>query len=286
MAAKRLPEPGASKPARSVRATSVQTIDRVSFLLEVLAQAPAGISLGELAVRVRLPKGTAHRLLSSLAFFGFARQDPESKKYFLGYKVVELGQRVLNQLDLRRDARPFLMDLAEKTRETIHLVLLDRNEILYLDRVEADEDLRVLRTGSKIGTRTTAHSSAVGKVLLAHLPGGPLEEFFRQKGLPPKTPQTITNQTDFRRHLQRVREQGYAVDDEENEEGVRCVAAPIRNERGEVVAAISISGPSIRMTPKLIRESLSREVGKTALRISAKLGFSLSPGAEGLPRRA
>lgn len=286
MAAKRLPEPGASKPARSVRATSVQTIDRVSFLLEVLAQAPAGISLGELAARVRLPKGTAHRLLSSLAFFGFARQDPESKKYFLGYKVVELGQRVLNQLDLRRDARPFLMDLAEKTRETIHLVLLDRNEILYLDRVEADEDLRVLRTGSKIGTRTTAHSSAVGKVLLAHLPGGPLEEFLRQKGLPSKTPQTITNQTDFRRHLQRVREQGYAVDDEENEEGVRCVAAPIRNERGEVVAAISISGPSIRMTPKLIRESLSREVRTTALRISAKLGFFLSPGAEALPRRA
>ncbi|NWF55742.1 MAG: IclR family transcriptional regulator [Syntrophaceae bacterium] len=273
MAAKKTRKKEGRKPLLPIRSSPVQTIDRVSLLLEVLAQAPAGISLGELAARVRLPKGTTHRLLSSLAFFGFARQDPESKKYFLGYKVVELGQRVLNQLDLRREARPFLMDLAEKTRETVHLVLLDRQEVLYLDRVEADEDLRVLRTGSKIGTRTTAHSSAVGKVLLAHLPGGQFEDFIRQKGLPCKTPKTITNPNDLRRHLRMVRDLGYAVDDEENEEGVRCVAAPLRDESGAVVAAISISGPSVRMTPKLIRDSLNREVREAALKISAKLGF-------------
>jgi DNA-binding IclR family transcriptional regulator len=273
MAAKKPRKEEGQKPLLPIRSSPVQTIDRVSLLLEVLAQAPAGISLGELAARVRLPKGTTHRLLSSLAFFGFARQDPESKKYFLGYKVVELGQRVLNQLDLRREARPYLMDLAEKTRETVHLVLLDRQEVLYLDRVEADEDLRVLRTGSKIGTRTTAHSSAVGKVLLAHLRGGQFEDFIRQKGLPRKTPKTITNPNDLRRHLRMVRDLGYAVDDEENEEGVRCVAAPLRDESGAVVAAISISGPSVRMTPKLIRDSLNREVREAALKISAKLGF-------------
>src|SRR5512136_1066666 len=104
----------------------VQTIERASSLLDILGESSQGIALGELSAKIKLPKGTTHRLLSSLSYFGFVRQDPKTRNYLLGFKWIELGQLVLSQLDLRREAEPFLKDLAEKTKETVHLVFLDR----------------------------------------------------------------------------------------------------------------------------------------------------------------
>jgi len=251
----------------------VQTIERASSILDILGQSPQGISIRELSSKIKLPKGTIHRLLSSLSYFGYVRQDPKTRNYLLGFKLVELGNLLLNQLDLRKEAEPFLKDLAERTKETVHMVLLDRNEVVYIDKVETDQHTSGLRMASRVGLRNPAHSSAVGKVLLAHFSEEELNNFTKEKGLLKRTENTITDPGRLREHLSIVRAQGYAIDDEENEKGIRCVAAPIYNEVGKPVAAMSISGPAFRITKKVIQESLKKEVMETALKISQRLGF-------------
>jgi DNA-binding IclR family transcriptional regulator len=251
----------------------VQTIDRASSILDILGQSPHGISIRELSSKIKLPKGTIHRLLSSLSYFGYVRQDPKTRNYLLGFKLVELGNLLINQLDLRKEAEPFLKDLAERTKETVHMVLLDRNEVVYIDKVETDQHTSGLRMASRVGLRNPAHSSAVGKVLLAHFSEEELNNFTKEKGLLKRTENTITDPGRLREHLSIVRAQGYAIDDEENEKGIRCVAAPIYNEVGKPVAAISISGPAFRITKKVIQESLKKEVIETATKISQRLGF-------------
>jgi len=251
----------------------VQTIERASSILDILGQSPDGISIRELSSKIKLPKGTIHRLLSSLSYFGYVRQDPKTRNYLLGFKLVELGNLLLNQLDLRKEAEPFLKDLAERTKETVHMVLLDRNEVVYIDKVETDQHTSGLRMASRVGLRNPAHSSAVGKVLLAHFSEEELNNFTKEKGLLKRTENTITDPGRLREHLSIVRAQGYAIDDEENEKGIRCVAAPIYNEVGKPVAAMSISGPAFRITKKVIQESLKKEAMETALKVSQRLGF-------------
>ena len=127
----------------------VQTIGRVSSILDILGQSPRGIAIRELSSRLKLPKGTTHRLLSSLSYFGYVRQDSKTRNYFLGLKLVELGNLLLSQLDFRKEAEPFLRDLAERTRETVHMVILDRNEIVYVDKVETDQHTGGLKMASQ-----------------------------------------------------------------------------------------------------------------------------------------
>jgi DNA-binding IclR family transcriptional regulator len=251
----------------------VQTIERTSLILDILGQSAQGISIRELSARIKLPKGTTHRLLSSLSYFGYVRQDSKTRNYFLGLKLVELGNLLLSQLDLRKEAEPFLRDLAERTKETVHMVFLDRGEIVYIDKVELDHNPGGLRMASRVGLRNPAHSSAVGKVLLSHLSEEELNGLIKEKGLPKRTENTITDPIQLKEHLKAVRIQGCAVDDEENERGIRCVAAPIFNETGRAVAAISISGPAFRITKKVVQETLKKEVMETASKISERLGF-------------
>jgi len=251
----------------------VQTIERASSILDILGQSPQGISIRELSAKIKLPKGTTHRLLSSLSYFGYVRQDSRTRNYLLGFKLVELGNLLLGQLDLRKEAEPFLRDLAERTKETVHMVILDRYEVVYIDKVETDQHSSGLKMASRVGLRNPAHSSAVGKVLLAHFSEEELKHFIKEKGLAKRTENTVVNPAQLKEHLKSVRAQGYAVDDEENEKGIRCVAAPIYNEVGKTVAAMSISGPAFRITKKLIQESLKKEVMEKALKISQRLGF-------------
>jgi DNA-binding IclR family transcriptional regulator len=251
----------------------VQTIDRASSILDILGESPQGITIRELSAKIKLPKGTTHRLLSSLCYFGYVRQDPKTRNYFLGLKLVELGNLLLSQLDLRKEAEPLLRDLAERTKETVHMVFLDRNEIVYIDKVELDHHSSGLRMASRVGLRNPAHSCAVGKMLLAYLNEKELDRIISEKGLPKRTENTITDPVQLREHLKLVRAQGYAIDDEENEKGVRCIAAPVFNEVGKAVAAISISTFAFQVTEEVIQDSLRKEVRETALKISQRLGF-------------
>ena len=262
-------------PTLNPRGTNnlVQTIQRTSAILDALGQSPQGISIRDLSVKLKLPKGTVHRILASLAYFGYVRQDSKTRNYSLGLKLLELGNILLGQLDLRKVAEPHLRDLGEKTKETVHLVILDQKEVVYIEKVEMDQNLSGLRMASRVGGRNPAHSCAVGKVLLAYLPKEEVESLIKEKGLPKKTENTITDPGHLRDILQAVRRQGFAIDDEENEQGIRCVAAPILNEAGKATAAVSISGPSFRVTRKIIQEKLKKEVMETALQISERLGY-------------
>jgi IclR family KDG regulon transcriptional repressor len=251
----------------------VQTIERASSILDILGQSSQGISIRELSNKIKLPKGTTHRLLSSLSYFGYVRQDPKTRDYFLGFKLVDLGQLLLSQLDLRKEAEPFLRVLAERTRETVHLVFLDQDEIVYIDKVETDQHPSGLRMASRVGLRNPAHSCAVGKVLLSYLSEEELSRLIKKKGLAKRTENTITDPAQLKEHLKTVRTQGYATDDEENEKGIRCAAAPIFDEGGKAIAAISISGPAFRVTKKIIQESLKKKVIETASNISRRIGF-------------
>jgi DNA-binding IclR family transcriptional regulator len=251
----------------------VQSIERVSVILDVLGEYPQGISFGDLSTKVALSKGTIHRLLSTLAFLGYVRQDAQTKKYNLGFKLVELGNRLLSQIDFRTEAHSFLVDLAESTKETVHLVILDQNEVLYIDKVESNSNPTGLRMASMLGSRIPAHCSAVGKVLLAALPEKQLERLVSRKGLSRRTENTITDLGKLKEHLELVRQNGYALDKEENEIGIRCVSAPIHDQRGEVIAAISVSAPVSRMKAHVLKTTLKDQVIDTALNISRKIGY-------------
>jgi IclR family KDG regulon transcriptional repressor len=260
-------------PPHQKPANLIQTLARVAAILETLSQSGQGISLGALSVKVGLSKGTTHRILASLMYFDFVRQDPASRDYALGFKLVELGSCLLEQIDLRKEAESLLHDLSQRTNETVYLVILDRTEVVYVEKVEPEDSSIILRTTSKVGQRNPAHSCAVGKALLAQLPERELEALIQGGPLVQRTENTITDSLQLKEHLKMVHGRGYAVDDEENERGIRCVAAPIRDERGRAVAAISVSGPAIRITRQRIQDSLTDEVLKTALEISKRIGF-------------
>ena len=251
----------------------VQTIERVSSIFDMLRQNPQGISVKNLSEKLDLPTATTHRLLTSLLYFDFVSQDQATKKYLLGFKLVDLGNALLNQIDLRTVARPHLLNLAQMANEAVHLAIFDQREALYLDRVESNTNRRGLQMASKVGMRVSAHCSGVGKVLLAALSEKEFNDFIEVKGLPKRTDKTITDAHQLKLHLEMIQNQGYAVDDEEDDTGTRCVAAPIRNEVGHVVAAISVSGPTIRITWEKVLDTFKDQVMDTALKISRQLGF-------------
>jgi IclR family KDG regulon transcriptional repressor len=252
----------------------IQTIERVSLILDSVGQHPEGMTIRDLSLDLKLPKGTIHRILSSLSYFGYIRQSRETKNYFLGLKLMELSSLLGNQLDLRKVAEPILRDLAESTRETVHMVVLDANEIVYIDKIETEQVTGGLKMASRVGSRNPVHSCAVGKALAAHLSEEELDLLIREKGLPRRTANTVTNAAAFKEHLKIVRNQGYAIDDEENERGIRCLAAPLFGEKGRPVAAISVSGPAFRVTKKIAHEILRKRVVQAASDISQRLGFN------------
>lgn len=255
----------------------VQAIERAAVILDILGAVPSGLGIGEIALRAKLPKGTVHRLLASLACFDFVRQEASTRHYQLGFKLVELGNHLLDQVDLRQDARPFLIALAEDVQETVHLVVRDRDEAMYLDKVNLNPGHSGLQMVSRIGARTALHSTAVGKILLAALSREEVQDIVSQRGLPRATDQTIVDPEKLHRHLNTVRRKGAAVDDEENEKGIRCVGAPIRDADGRVIAAVSISGPTARVTRSRVPRELLPKVCQTARHISQQLGYRGDP---------
>jgi DNA-binding IclR family transcriptional regulator len=193
---------------------------------------------------------------------------------------MELGTLVGTQLDLRRLAEPVLRDLSERTKETVHMVVLDRNEVVYIDKIDHSQDTGGLKMASRLGSRNPIHSCAVGKALLSLHPEGSVEEMIRKSGLPKRTENTITDPQQFKDHLKAVKAQGYALDDEENERGVRCLAAPIFDGKGYPMAAISVSGPAFRVTRKILLDVIKKEVVQAAAEISRRLGYKEETGDE------
>lgn len=220
-------------------AGSVQSVDRALDLLEALARYEGPVGVGEVATLTGLPQGTAHRLLRSLQARGYVRHD-ESRKYSLGAAAFRLGDAA--QRSLSRSARPHLAELVALSGETGNLAVLEGDDVVYVAQVPSP---RTLRMFAEVGRHVPPHSTAVGKVLLAAMDRERALGVLRRTGLAPMTERTVTDPDVLAAELDRVRAQGYAVDEQEQEVGVRCVAVPVG--RGEdVVAALSLSGPAER----------------------------------------
>lgn len=218
----------------------IQSLARGLKTLDILGESQDGVSNAELAGLLGVDKGSASRLLSTLAHYGYVEKDEVTRRYHLGSQVVNLSRSVLTRLPLREAAKPFLRQLMERTGECAHLAVLAQGRVLYIDQVESPATLRV---NAQVGTMNPLHCTALGKILLA----------FCGAEIPPAlesfTPRTIIKKNLLRKHLEQIRSQCYAVDDEEFDPGVRCIAVPVFDFRGEGIGSIGISGPATRINP-------------------------------------
>lgn len=252
----------------------VQSVDRTLDILEALASADDDLSLGQLCATLELPLGTIHRLLSTLIARGYAAQDGQTRRYGPGPKLLEIAARATShsRFSLRRLAQPYLRTLTDATGETSNLIVLQGNEIVYIEQVTS---ARLVHMFTAVGQRAPLYCTGGGKAILAGLPDQQVEAYLVTAQLRPWTASTITDRERFWQELLHTRQRGYAVDDEEREEGVRCVAAPIFDHTGACVAAISISGPTSRVTLPRV-DQLGPQLCQAAAAYSAQLGYNVS----------
>jgi IclR family KDG regulon transcriptional repressor len=251
--------------SNSERLSSVAT---AIHLLKAFSEDEVEIGISALARRLSLAKSTVHRLATTLVAEGLLEQDRDSGKYHLGVALFRLGALVRQRMDVSNEARPYRYELREKINESVHLAILDGDEIMYVYNLEGTHAIRVR---SDIGVRKPIHCTAEGQAILAFQPSATVERVIAA-GLAPRTPKTITNPEKFIKALGAVRQRGCAIEDEESEPGMVCVAAPIRDDSGAVVAAVGIAGPATRLTRKSIA-SVMPSVIAAAEQVSARLGY-------------
>jgi len=243
---------------------------RLFQIIEFLASSEDGVSLRAMARELHISAASAYRALNSLKAIGYVCQHPQDAKYQLTLKICWVSAQVLDRIQLRQIAHRFLQQLTAETNETTHLAILDGAEFVYIDKVD---NAQAMRMRSRVGQRGHLHCTAVGKSLLAFLPAAELDEVFRRIPFQRLTQHTLTDAARFREQLREIRQLGYAVDDEENEIGIRCLGAPVFDHTGQPAAALSISGWTISMTHARIPE-LAPRLRQTCQGISQELGFS------------
>jgi len=248
---------------------SINSIIRASHILKCLSGGKTHFKMSELARHVGLDRSTTYRILLSLERTGFVEKDEKAGTYSLGLAAFEIGNAYLSQMDLIQVSKPIMADLAQKVQETVHLAVLSDTEIVYVDKVDSPRSLGVM---SKIGQRAPVYCTALGKTLLAFQPEDEQSRIIREIRLIPLTPRTITSKQKLAEELRKIRKQGYALDRREIEEDVECMGVPIRNHIGDVIAALSISGPQRKIDTPQEKHFIS-EVVKAAVLISSKLGY-------------
>lgn len=221
------------------------SVKHAILVLEYLAAMDNPQDLAVLSKALGMNKSTVYRLLSTLLEDHYVYQDENSRQYSLGAKVSWLAAKFVEKNEVRKVARPFLESLSKQIGETIHLGVLDGCEVTYIDKINGQEAVIM---ASQIGGRVPGHCTALGKALLAYQPESKWREYIDKCGLKAKTPQTITEPDQFYAELRKIRDTGISLDDIENEDGIRCVAAPIFNAANHIVAAVSISSWIITMT--------------------------------------
>lgn len=225
------------------RSNLVQSVIRALEILELLdVEKELGIS--EISDMLGLEKSTVHRLISTLKHKGYVMQNSSNYKYSNSFKLFEMGNNVVERLGLRRQAQPYMEELAEKSHETVNLAIMDGKDIIYIDKIESPETIKV---DLNVGKRLPSYCTGLGKAMLAFMPEGKVVDLLREETLIPYTKNTITDMEALINELRKIREQGYSIDNEEYVEGLVCVASPIRNYRGEAVAAMSIALPKYRI---------------------------------------
>ena len=248
----------------------IKVLEKTFSILEILLQHGSSMHMTEISEKLGLYPSTIHRILDTLKHWGYVEQDPHTQKYRLGLKLLELGMAKLQQMDLVKEATPYLKELVNQCNETVHLGVLEKEEVLYLAKEESSQTIRMI---SYVGKRAPLHCTALGKVLLAHLSPEERKKTLEGKVLSRLTENTIIDKEELEKELSKVREQGFALDREENEKDVRCVAAPIRNYQGEVIAALSISSPIFRID-RNAQNNLKEALIETSEKISKRLGYN------------
>jgi len=249
----------------------IQALQRGLKVLDALLESGSPLNLQQICAYTELPKSTAFRVIVNLLHGQYLTETEQG--YWLGLKMLRFGALVEEKLDLIQQARPFLLQLRDQANETVHLAVLDDElRVVYLEKLPTQQAVGLMV--SRIGSTAPLHGTALGKAMAAFRPEDEIRQWVRTAGLKALTDATITDQDTFLRELRKVRTQGYAFDNGEFEASVRCVAAPIRDRTGGVIAAVSISGPATRMPVPLIGSSMAAQVLETAQRISQALGYS------------
>ncbi|MGA2401819.1 MAG: IclR family transcriptional regulator [Syntrophobacteraceae bacterium] len=243
------------------------SIEKCLSIIDLLSNSPHGLRLSEIGNALNLPSSSVHHILSTLLPHDFVNQDPATRKYALGYRFLEMSRRILDHFDIRHLARYDLRQLQDLCGQTVHLAVLQHNKVIYIDKVSSSVGLSL---ATYVGFATDPHAAAGGKVLLSELPESELKRIFPTGRLKQYGKKTITGIPDLLQELGKIRRQGYALDDEEYYEGVRCIAAPIRA-GGKIVAALSITGSIFAMTDERIGGEYKDMVVQTASNISARL---------------
>ena len=248
----------------------IKVLDKSLFILETLLQYSSFMSIMEISKKLKIYPSTIHRVLNTLKYRGYVEQNPVNQKYRLGLKLVELGMARYHQIDLVKEAHPFLKELVDQCNETVHLGILDNDEVLYLAKEDCSRTIRMV---SQVGRRAPLHSTALGKILLAYLPEKEREKIIAHKNLSCFTEHTIIEKKELEKELDKVKKQGFALDIEENEKEICCIAAPIRDYSGEVIAALSISSPFYRINTNQ-QKDLKNSLLQVSKKISKRLGYN------------
>jgi DNA-binding IclR family transcriptional regulator len=248
----------------------LSSVRNAARVLKVFRSRERELGVSELARRLELGKSTVHRALGALAAEGLIEQNPETGNYRLGIIMFELGEAVRVHMDLHAAAGPVLASLREQTRESCHVGILDGCDVVYVDRLESPQTLRLF---TETGRRVPAHCTSSGKVLLAHLDAAALEAVLDAMSLTALTPRTITDRDELVDELARVRRRGWSEAVEEREVGVASIAVPIRDVRGDVAAALSIGAPTARLAAQA-RKRLAGMLVEAGEAASRRLGWS------------
>ncbi|MEJ2262150.1 MAG: IclR family transcriptional regulator [Anaerolineales bacterium] len=240
-------------------------------ILSLFSYETPALTLTEIVEATGINKTTVFRIVATLEKAGYLMRDSDTRRYRPGIKVLQLGFTAISSLDIRQVARPYLVQLSQQVGETVSLSVLDGMEIVYIDRVRNQQIVGVVLG---MGSRLPAHCASMGKAMLAHLPPEELRRRLDQAGLKPRTPKSLVDWAALEDELERVRQQGYAINDEELEIGLRAVAAPIWDSSSQVVAAANITGSAAMLSLERLESELALAVRHTADQISRALGYS------------
>jgi IclR family transcriptional regulator, KDG regulon repressor len=254
----------------------IQVIDRAAQILDCFGFDHQELSVSEIGAKTALHRSTAHRILMALEYNDLIQQNPDNGKYRLGIKLFRLGHQAVSHLDLREICRPFLTRIMNETKETVHLAVLDENQVLYLDKVEGPHALRM---PSRVGRHIPTYCTSLGKAMLSCLDEQEVKGILGKQPFTAYTANTVRNVEQLLADVRAVHKRGYAVDNEEIEIGLRCVGAPIRDHTGAMVGAISAAAPSARLAEKKIPR-VGRLVMAVAEEISEQLGYEKAAKAK------
>lgn len=247
----------------------VQALQRALDILEVIGNSSSPVTLKNITAMVDLPKSTVYRLLSNLESRGYVRCGNDGR-YTLGLKLLMMSQRMEQGFELKHVARPYMVKLNELSKESVHLGVLNNNKVLYVDTIDSPQ---VIRLVAEVGSTNAVHCTALGKALLIGHSDDAIKQVLHDAGMEKRTPYTLVTPESFLAEMQIVRAQGYALDVCESNEHCCCVSAPIYNHHGDVVAAISISGPASRVSRDLMKNELAPKLKEATQAISQFLGL-------------